>query len=192
MIKQSCLTAILAFALSCKDDVLPKPPGYLNLNFSKPLYKTTQSSKVPFSFDYNFAVAQLSNIKYKEDLGQVNFKISYPKLKADLFINYTHFNKKELLGLIVNAQKITDKHVQVADEIKVKSYENNEAKTYGNLYTVTGNAASTNQFYITDSINHFVNGSVYFRVKPNYDSILPAANYIRNDVIQLIKSLKWK
>ena len=192
MIKQACIIALLALTVSCKDEVLPKPPGYLSLKFVEPTYRTSQSSKVPFNFDYNFAAAQLSNINYKKNFEQLNFKISYPKLKADIFVNYTHFNKKELMGLIVNAQKITDKHVQVADEIKVKSYENNETRTYGNLYTVTGNAASTNQFYITDSINHFVTGSVYFRVKPNYDSILPAANYIRNDVIQLMKSLEWK
>ena len=107
------MIALVALTVSCKDEVLPKPPGYLSLKFTEPSYKTSQSSKVPFNFDYNFAAAQLSNINYKQDVQQLNFKISYPKLKADLFVNYTHFNKTELTGLIVNAQKITDKHIQV-------------------------------------------------------------------------------
>lgn len=192
MIKQIGFLTLLSLSISCKDDVLPKPPGYLMLEYTKPIYKSSRSNKVPFSFDYNYAEAQLGPINYTANLKQLNFKISYPKLKADIFINYTAFKKEELLPLIINAQKITDKHIEVADEIKAKSYENRDSKTYGTLYTVTGNAASTNQFYLTDSLNHFINGSVYFRVKPNYDSILPAAEYIKNDVMQLMKSLQWQ
>jgi hypothetical protein len=37
-----------------------------------------------------------------------------------------------------------------------------------------------------------VSGSVYFYAKPNFDSIMPAASYIKNDVQNLIESLKWK
>jgi len=33
---------------------------------------------------------------------------------------------------------------------------------------------------------------VYFNIKPNYDSILPAINYIENDIIHLIESFDWK
>ena len=55
-----------------------------------------------------------------------------------------------------------------------------------------GNAASPIQFYVTDSTRHFINGSVYFNVKPNYDSILPAVNYLEKDIKTFIGTLKWK
>ncbi|MGO1585817.1 MAG: gliding motility lipoprotein GldD, partial [Mesonia sp.] len=55
-----------------------------------------------------------------------------------------------------------------------------------------GNAASQAQFYVTDSVNHFITGSIYFRSKPNYDSIVPAANYLKNDIKHLMESLTWK
>jgi gliding motility-associated lipoprotein GldD len=42
-----------------------------------------------------------------------------------------------------------------------------------------GNAATNSQFYVTDSTRHFVTGSVYFTCKPNFDSIMPAASYIK-------------
>jgi len=58
-------------------------------------------------------------------------------------------------------------------------------------YEVIGNAASPSQFYVTDSIKNFLLGSVYFKTKPNYDSILPAATYLRNDMRVLMESLKW-
>ena len=67
-----------------------------------------------------------------------------------------------------------------------------ERKVYGMFYEVGGNAASQSQFYVTDSINHFLTGSLYFYTKPNYDSILPAAHYLKNDIQKLMETITWK
>ena len=60
------------------------------------------------------------------------------------------------------------------------------------LYEVKGNVASLAQFYVTDSVNHFLTGSLYFYAKPNYDSILPAAHYLKKDIKHIMESLHWK
>ncbi|MEY4085507.1 MAG: hypothetical protein RL074_1294, partial [Bacteroidota bacterium] len=52
--------------------------------------------------------------------------------------------------------------------------------------------ATNAQFYATDSTKHFVTGSVYFYAKPNFDSIMPATSYIKNDMQRLLETLKWK
>ena len=52
--------------------------------------------------------------------------------------------------------------------------------------------ASQTQFFVTDSLHHFVTGSAYFKVKPNYDSILPAADYLQKDIRHIMESLRWK
>jgi gliding motility-associated lipoprotein GldD len=57
------------------------------------------------------------------------------------------------------------------------------------FYQVGGNAATNAQFYVTDSTRNFVTASMYFYSKPNFDSILPAADYIKNDMKQMIESL---
>ena len=62
---------------------------------------------------------------------------------------------------------------------------------YGMYYEVIGDAASQAQFYLTDSVQHFLTGSLYFRAKPNYDSIYPSAVYIQNDIRVLMESLRW-
>ena len=59
-------------------------------------------------------------------------------------------------------------------------------------YKVQGNAASQSQFFVTDSTEHFLTGSVYFYSRPNYDSILPAASYLQNDIRSIIETLRWK
>jgi len=60
------------------------------------------------------------------------------------------------------------------------------------FYDLKGNVASQSQFYVTDSTRHFLSGALYFETKPNYDSILPAINYIQKDMMHLIESLRWK
>ena len=64
-------------------------------------------------------------------------------------------------------------------------------KAQSPVYKVTGNAASSRQFYATDSIHHFLTGSLYFYAKPNYDSIVPAADYLEKDIKRIMESLKW-
>ena len=60
------------------------------------------------------------------------------------------------------------------------------------FYEVDGNAASQSQFYITDSTRHFITGSIYFRVRPNYDSIYPAAMYLKKDIRRIMETAYWK
>ena len=60
------------------------------------------------------------------------------------------------------------------------------------FYEVGGNAASQSQFYLTDSTEHFLTGSLYFYAKPNYDSILPAAKYLEKDIRHIMETVKWK
>ena len=84
------------------------------------------------------------------------------------------------------------KHVRKAVGIPEKVFINRRNKTYGSIFKIVGNAASQVQFFLTDSLNHFIFGALYFYKRPNYDSIMPAAKYIERDVVQLIETLRWK
>jgi gliding motility-associated lipoprotein GldD len=94
--------------------------------------------------------------------------------------------------LLRDAQKLTYEHVIKADDILEQPFVNKDKKVFGMFYQVDGNAATNSQFYATDSTKHFVTGSVYFYAKPNFDSIMPAADYIKNDMQTLMETLKWK
>ena len=65
-------------------------------------------------------------------------------------------------------------------------------KVYGVFTEVKGDVASQAQFYVTDSINHFLTGSLYFYAKPNYDSILPAVDYLGKDIRHIMETIQWK
>ena len=92
---------------------------------------------------------------------------------------------------ITDARKMTQKHLQIADEISERKYDDDRREIYGMFYDIKGNVASQSQFYVTDSSKHFLSGALYFETEPNYDSILPAIKYIQKDMIHVIESLHW-
>jgi len=177
------LLAVLFCVLSCKDEVLPKPAGYLRLDYPEAKYVDFEN-QCPFSFEINSEAV----MKGEKECG---FTILYPKMKATIYLTYKPVNKN-IGSLLRDAQKLTYEHVIKADNILEQPYLNPSKKVYGMFYQVDGNAATNSQFYVTDSIKHFVTGSVYFYAKPNYDSIMPAASYLRNDMQRLMETLKWK
>jgi gliding motility-associated lipoprotein GldD len=179
----SLIIIILAAFSSCKDEVLPKPSGQLRLDYPEAEYASF-SNHCPFEFDMNASAI----IKEEKECG---FTIEYPKMKATIYLTYKSVNNN-IDALLRDAQKLTYKHVIKADDISEQPFMNNESKVYGMFYQVNGNAATNSQFYATDSVKHFVMGSVYFYAKPNYDSIMPATSYIKNDMQRLIETLKWK
>ena len=177
------LLAVLFSVFSCKDEVFPKPSSYLRLDYPEAKYINFEN-ECPFAFEMNSEAV----IKGEKNCG---YTISYPKMKATIYLTYKPVNS-DINKLLRDAQKLTYEHVIKADDILEQPYLNPSKKVYGMFYQVDGNAATNSQFYVTDSIKHFVTGSVYFYAKPNYDSIMPAASYIRNDMQRLMETLKWK
>jgi gliding motility-associated lipoprotein GldD len=169
--------------IGCKKDVLPKPSSQLRLDYPVAKYKVFDAN-CPFSFTINDA----TTITEKPNCG---YTIAYPKMKATLYITYKPVNGN-IDKLLRDAQKLTYEHVIKADDILEQPYINKDKKVYGMFYSVNGNAATNSQFYATDSIKHFITGSVYFYAKPNFDSILPAASYIKDDMQTLMETIKWK
>jgi gliding motility-associated lipoprotein GldD len=174
---------ILFLVISCKNDVLPKPASQLRLDY--PMADYTQfSNACPFVFDVN------SNAFVEEDKN-CGYSIHYKKMKATIYLTYKPVNGN-IEKLLRDAQKLTYEHVIKADDITEQPFMNRNDKVYGMFYQVNGNAATNAQFYATDSIAHFVTGSVYFYAKPNYDSIMPATTYIKNDMQRMMETLRWK
>ena len=179
--------AVILFSIvfiSCKQDTLPKPPAMLALEYPTATYKKYIAPNCPYSFDKN----DLGRLKFEKECSTV---INYPLLNGALYLTYRNVNNN-IENLLADAQKLTYEHVIKADNIVEEKYLNPEHNVYGMFYDVSGNAASQSQFYVTDSISHFITGSIYFNVRPNYDSILPAAAYLKKDIRHLMETLKWK
>ena len=169
--------------ISCGDDVLPKPKGYLNLKYPKNSY-VKLDLKRPYSFSISKAAITI-------DEKNNWLKIKYPKLKASIDITYRPV-KNNLKELLIESEKLVFEHTVKADQISSNNFLNKDKKVFGTVHEITGNAASQIQFHATDSTKHFIKGALFFYTKPNYDSILPAVNYIKKDIATIMVSLEWK
>jgi gliding motility-associated lipoprotein GldD len=183
-VKYTSLFIIISFLLiSCGGELLPKPKGFLRLEYPKASYNQMQTD-CPYTFEKN----ELAVIDPKQNCWM---NLEYPALNGTLHLSYVTVNGN-LDVLLQDVQKLTYEHAVKADAIEPTVYENEVQGVYGMVYEVEGNAASQAQFYVTDSTKHFLTGSLYFNVRPNYDSIFPAVVYIKKDIRTLIESLKWR
>jgi gliding motility-associated lipoprotein GldD len=118
-------------------------------------------------------------------------KVEYPQMGATVFMSYKPV-QDNLRQLLIDGQKLSYGHNRMADVITDYPFENLDRKTYGMMYEVQGDAASNAQFYVTDSLNHFLTASLYFDTEPNYDSIYPAVNYVQQDMVKMLETLRWE
>lgn len=189
--KNIFLLLTIVLSISCDNDPLPKPKAFLRLDYPKPKYKEVKSN-LPFTFEKNSLADNIGVIKSSKDKKTLGLEVVYPSIKGTIYLTYKKIDSVSLQLFINDAQSITQAHAKKADAITKQSFANFEQSVYGMFYEVDGNVASQAQFYLTDSINHFLTGSLYFYVKPNYDSILPAADYLKKDIQHIMETLKWK
>jgi gliding motility-associated lipoprotein GldD len=174
---------LLSFFISCGEDPVPKPKAMLRLDYPVQAYRSMKSD-CPYDFEYN-------TMADPDSQGGCNMVLDYQPMKGSIYLTYkpVEGNLRELLA---DAQKLSYEHVVKADNILEQPYVNEEDRVFGMFYEVKGDAASQSQFYVTDSLNHFVTGSLYFYAKPNYDSIFPAAVYLQRDIRRIMETLRWQ
>ncbi len=177
------IAPLFLLLLACGEDPIPKPKAYLSLNYPPKKYQ-----KIMEAVPYTFEVSKTSKV---EKLPKKWLKIKYPNLKASVDITYRPV-EGNLIELLTEAEKLVFEHTLKADQIGSNKFENKERKVFGSMYDITGNSASQVQFHVTDSSKHFLKGSLFFHRKPNYDSILPAVAYIKQDMIRMMETMEWK
>lgn len=179
------IISLLAAFTACEEDYQPKPQGYFRIGLPGTNYDTLSSS-----CPYTFMVNTEAVFKPKK---QCWADIYYPKLHATLQLTYKNLEEqKDPNQLFVEAQKLAYEHTVVAQGIGEKLYTDADNRVFGIYYEMQGNAASSAQFYVTDSTKNFLRGVLYFYSAPNADSLKPANAYMQNEMVKLIESIRWQ
>ncbi|NPA36819.1 MAG: gliding motility lipoprotein GldD [Chlorobi bacterium] len=181
------LSIVTVILYSCGRDYTPREPGYFRIDLPEKKY-VLMDSVYPYSFEMP-EYTQLKTDKYHPDT--YNSNLVFPRLKATLHLTYFKVNGN-IDGLFEDNRKMVYKHTIKADAINEQYYEDTVKHVYGALYEIKGNAASSVQFYVTDSTQHFLRGALYFNTKPNKDSLAPVIQFVEEDIIHLIETLSWK
>lgn len=179
------LYVMLLIFISCADEEQPKPKAYLSLNYPEANYEIFDKG-CPYTFEMNQQAVSEKPVGTKDCW----FNLNYRLLNATIFLTYQPV-QNNLDSLLRDAQKLPLQHTIKADAIEGDVYTNIYNDTYGMFYEISGDAASQAQFYLTDSVRHFLTGSVYFNAQPNFDSIIPAAAYLKQDVRHIMETTKW-
>ncbi len=180
-----CLLTLIS--TGCKKNYYPKPYGYFRVDLPEHRYHTIDTV-----LPYHFEISDIATIELKkEEQEKYWIDIVYPTLNAAIHCSYKGINDN-LYELSEDAHHSVYKHLVRADDITEQVFSNPDKKVYGIYYDLKGNAASAAQFVLTDNINHFVRGAVYFNHVPNKDSIAPMSDYIKQDVVRLMESFSWK
>ena len=176
--------------VSCTKTNTPKPYGYYRITVPDTAY-TDFEAQYP-SYPYTFAISQNAVVKPRLDAEEPYWiNLFYPALDATIHCSYkpVHHNLRELTN---DALEFVYRNASFANAIPEQDYTHPEAHVYGVLFDLEGNTASSCQFFITDSTNHFFRASVYCNCPPNADSLAPVYDYLRTDVLRMVESFEWK
>lgn len=181
------LLLLIIITASCKEDHhIPKPIGYFRIDIPAHDY-VAKNFGCPFQFEIG-TESQL--VFFDESKSKCWFNINYPGLDATLHITYKPIvgNLREYLE---ESRGLAYEHQAIASNISPSLIDMPEKNVYGLTYDLGGKVASPFQFYLTDSVNHFLRGSLYFNARPNPDSLQPSLDYIRADMMQFTESFEW-
>jgi len=174
---------------SCSEDYSPKPKGFFRIALPQKEYKLFAPDGCPFEFDIpSYAVEVKDSSPFAEPCFM---DIQFPRFNATVYLTYKPV-KNDLKKLYEDHRSMTMKHIPKANAIDEEAYNNPQNRVYGSRYNIKGNAASNTQFYLTDSVHHFIRGSLYFYSLPQPDSIAPVLAFINADINHLIETFRWK
>jgi len=189
-------TAFLFGGCSGTPDYSPKPRGYFRIVYPKKEYQQ-YISDYPFTFLYpKYAVMEKDNkqnfVKHLINMQDL-LNMQFPQFNGTLHISYETITSKEVFNrLTEDARKFAFKHTIKATGIDQGIINFPDRKVYGIYYTIDGNAASSAQFYLTDSVHNYFRGALYFNSQPRLDSIQPVLDFVKKDMAVMIESFRWK
>ncbi len=183
----------LIVTYSCREISVPKPKGHFRIDLPDKNYvqfegKSGKNNNTPFSFEY----PAYGNLSFQTENNEPGwFDIDFPKYRAKIYLTYKDV-KNDFAGLMEQTYKMNVKnHIAKADAINEQQISNRENRVFGILYDLKGNTASAVQFYVTDSVSHYLRGSLYFSAEPDADSLAPVIDFFREDIVHLVETLKW-
>ena len=165
----------------------PKPKGLLRVDASES-YQVVDS----YSFARFETVSGARISPQKVNGEELWINIRYPFYHAELFGTYRPFSgEKELTELSDDFYKLLDRNVR-DEKLYYAFFEDTIRATFGYLYWSDEPIPSPVQFFVTDSVRHFFRGALYFSDSLSYETRVPYAHALNDEMTYLIESFSWK
>lgn len=212
MLRLFSLIFVCLLCLSCNSNYTSKKEGYFKIDFPKKQYTTFNEPGYPYTFEYPVYARIAKDSSYFVE-GAKNpywINIEFPSFNATIFISYKHIggisvykvkksdgSYRDSVGVNSFEKMVNDAYnLTYKNDVKAYSIEDSLMHTPNNItgvfFKVSGNVATAKQFFLSDSVHHFLRGALYFDVTPNEDSLRPVNAFLQKDMKHLINTLQWK
>jgi gliding motility-associated lipoprotein GldD len=178
-------------ATSCsRGDYQPKPKGYNRILLPDTGYIALPDT-LPYLFEYSKYAKLMKDTSWIREKHWV--EIYYPTLKANIHITYKKLmNSEQLLKEFLNdSYVLTAKHQIKANAIN-ETIVTTEAGKVAVIAEIEGEVPSQFQFTMTDSTKNFLRGALYFNTQVQNDSLKPAIDFMKKEMMHIVNTLEWK
>ena len=185
--------SLWTMAVSCNSSFTPRPRGYYKINFPEKKYQVFEGAEYPYSFEYPvYAKVVKDSTFFGEDTENPWWiNIDFPQFNGRIYVSYKEIGKNKFDTLVKQAFALTGKHTSRAYSID-DSLLATPNHVHGVFFTVGGEVATANQFFLSDSTRHFFRGALYFDATPNADSLGIVNKFLVEDMKHLINTFKWR
>lgn len=174
-------------------------------------YIRFENPAFPYSFEYPAYANIVRDSAYFDSSSQNPFwiNIDFPSFNGKIFISYKTIggssnykikkngSYKDSTGINTFENMVNDSYnLTYKNNIKAYSIEDSLMHTpngvSGIFFRLSGSVATAKQFFLSDTIQNFLRGALYFDVTPNEDSLRPVNAFLQEDMAHIINTLKWK
>ena len=194
--KISCYVLLsMLFFTACNSDFTARKRGYFKIDFPEKQYKLFDQPGYPYKFEYPVYAKIIKDSTFFDRKPENDWwiNIDFPSFNGKVFISYKEIGKKNNFDTLINdAFKLGyGQHTQKATAIEPVPFTT-PSGVEGIYFSLSGNTATANQFFVTDTTKHFLRGALYFDATPNEDSLGIVNDFLKEDLKYLINSLTWK
>jgi len=187
------LLLVFSCLQSCNSPYTPKRRGYFRIDFPRHEYQTFDRPGYPYSFEYPVYANVIKDSSFFDKAPENPYwiNVDFPRFAARIYVSYKQIGPNSYDKLTDDAFKMTYKHASKASSID-QTVIHTPNGVGGIFFHVGGNAATAQQFFLTDSTRHFLRGALYFDTTPNEDSLAIVNKFLQEDLRHLINTFKWK
>ena len=184
---------LIIFGLSCNSVYTPKIRGYFKIEFPPHQYQLFDKPGYPYTFEYPIYANVVKDSSFFDTVPENPYwiNIDFPRFNARIYVSYKEIGPNKFDKLRDDAFKMTFKH-----SVKASSIDQTVIQTPngvgGIFFHVGGNAATANQFFLTDTTRHFLRGALYFDTAPNEDSLGIVDTFLEKDMEHMVNTFRWK
>jgi len=189
-----CVIVVTVLISACNGPYTFKKKGYFHIDFPEKKYQLFNQPGYPYTFEYPVYSQVVKDTAFFDARPENEWwiNIDVPRFGGRIYISYKEVGKNDFDSLVNDGFKMAYKqHTDISTGIN-DSVMKTPNGAEGIYFSLRGNTATANQFFLTDSTKHFLRGALYFNTSPNEDSLGIVNDFLKEDLRHLINTLKWR